>query len=322
LKAVDQKTIALLQEDIKGEHAAIVQYLRHAYSFPEGEYRAELEAIAREEMWHLKWLAERVVELGGTPTLERGAAVFTGPITDLLALDVKAEEDAIALYRQHQAVITDEKTRALIERIISDEEAHRGQFTKLLEEVRSQAGAAEAVSGEAPAGGQAAPGVPEAGSAASGMAAAFLAQDVRHEYTAVLRYLFHSFTTEECEVADDMEEKAIEEMKHLGWLAEKLVDLGGQPEMEREVASFATGEKELLAEEIADEAKAIADYERQSKEVTDPGLKALLERIAYHEKVHQDSLSARQKVNPAEKEAASPAGYRLTVGSLLGKEQN
>lgn len=289
-----------------GEHAAIVQYLRHAYSFPEGEFRAELEAIAREEMRHLEWLAEKVVELGGAPTLERGPAVFSGSLTELLAADVKAEEEAVALYRRHIAAIGQEEIRELLERIISDEEVHRQQFAKILE--------------EAEASGLAAASPQEAGIQPAGVAATFLAQDVRHEYTAVLRYLHHSFTSSDCEASRSMEEKAIEEMKHLGWLAEKLADQGGQPEMEREAGTFAASEKELLAEEIADEAKAINEYDQQVEAVSDPWIKALLARISYHEKFHHKLLQRmKEEQAPTKLDVPSP-DQRLTVGSLLGRE--
>ena len=52
------KTIALLNQDLEGEHGAIVQYLSHAYAMGEGEMACEIEAIAREEMRHLDWLAD------------------------------------------------------------------------------------------------------------------------------------------------------------------------------------------------------------------------------------------------------------------------
>ena len=64
--------IDLLNKDIEAEHAAIIQYLVHAYSMGEGELSCEIEAIAREEMRHLDFLAETVVELGGVPSFKRG----------------------------------------------------------------------------------------------------------------------------------------------------------------------------------------------------------------------------------------------------------
>jgi len=45
---VNGEIIGLLDKDIEGEHAAIIQYLTHAYSMGEGEMTCEIEAIARE----------------------------------------------------------------------------------------------------------------------------------------------------------------------------------------------------------------------------------------------------------------------------------
>ena len=67
------KIIALLNQDLEGEHGAIIEYLTHAYAMGEGEMACEIAAIAREEMRQLDWLAETIVELGGVPSLKRGS---------------------------------------------------------------------------------------------------------------------------------------------------------------------------------------------------------------------------------------------------------
>ncbi len=72
------RLITLLNEDLQDEHGAIIQYLNHAYAMGEGEMACEIEAIARDEMRHLDWLAETIVELGGKPSLERGKMLMGG----------------------------------------------------------------------------------------------------------------------------------------------------------------------------------------------------------------------------------------------------
>ena len=74
------KIIAFLNEDLEGEHGAIIQYLTHAYAMGEGEMACEIEAIAREEMRHLDWLAETIVGLGGVPSLKRGKTRMDGKL--------------------------------------------------------------------------------------------------------------------------------------------------------------------------------------------------------------------------------------------------
>jgi len=119
--------VGLLNKDLEGEHAAIIQYLNHAYAIGEGEMACEIEAIAREEMRHLDWLAESIVSLGGTPSLVRSDMRMGGePVASWMANDVLQEEDAIAMYEKHIKAIDDPKIKRLLERILSDEKSHRG----------------------------------------------------------------------------------------------------------------------------------------------------------------------------------------------------
>ena len=126
--------IELLNKDLEGEHAAIIQYLVHAYSMGEGEMACEIEAIAREEMRHLDWLAETIVSLGGTPSITRGEMRSGGDsVPAWMKNDVLQEEDAIAMYEEHIKSIEDPKIKLLLERILSDEKSHRGDFEHFME---------------------------------------------------------------------------------------------------------------------------------------------------------------------------------------------
>ena len=87
-----EKVIQLLNKDVEDEHGAIIQYLSHAYAMGEGEMTCEIEALAREEMRHLDWLAETIVELGGIPSIRRGTMNMTGTtVSDWMASNVGLE---------------------------------------------------------------------------------------------------------------------------------------------------------------------------------------------------------------------------------------
>jgi len=106
----EDKIIALLNQDLEGEHGAIIQYLTHAYAMGEGEMACEIEAIAREEMRHLDWLAETIVELDGVPSLERGKMRMGGKsVADWMRNDVLLEEDGMNLYKEHIQSVDDAK---------------------------------------------------------------------------------------------------------------------------------------------------------------------------------------------------------------------
>ena len=94
--------VALLNQDLEGEHGAIIQYLSHAYAMGEGQMACEIEAISREEMRHLDMLADAIADLGGTPIMKRGVMQLEGKtVSDWMKNNVMAEERAIKLYKEH-----------------------------------------------------------------------------------------------------------------------------------------------------------------------------------------------------------------------------
>lgn len=271
---MNEKIIALLNEDIKGEHMAIVQYLRHAYALGEGEMACEIEAIAREEMRHLDWLSEKIVELGGKPTLEREEMDLGGTTpAEWLRRDVKAEEDAITLYKEHIEAIDDPKIKRLLRRILSDEEAHHGEFSHMVEKSEREKIAPEGAL------------LSEKRDETIDM----LNWGIRHEYTVILQYLYHSYLTPDEEVSLELQDQAINEMQHLGWLAEEMTETGGSPEIEETGVDRSEETADMLQADIAVEREVTKEYTRQIDEVKDPGLKRLLARIRDHE-IYHDQL--------------------------------
>jgi bacterioferritin len=132
----NEEIVALLRDDMKGEHAAIIQYLQHAYKMEEGKVPNDIEGIARDEMRHFRWLGELVVELGGNPTMERDPIYLaTKEDYEFMLLDVEAEDRAIEQYEAHLAAIDHPKVQRFIERILVDERTHREKFKGFVEEL-------------------------------------------------------------------------------------------------------------------------------------------------------------------------------------------
>ena len=267
------KTIELLKQDLEGEHGAIIQYLTHAYAMGEGEMACEIEAIAREEMRHLDWLAETIVELGGTPSLERGKMRLDGKsVADWMKNNVLLEEDAITLYGEHIKAIDDLKVKRLLQRILSDEESHHGNFQHFVEKAQKE----RAV---------------DVRGTRRDKVTQMLNWGIEHEYTVILQYIFHSYMTKNKEVKKQMEDQAINEMQHLGWLAEEMVDGGGNPRIEHTEVDQSTRTADMLRADIKIEQEVAAAYDRSAHEVEDPGLKKLLLRMRNHEIYHTEVFS-------------------------------
>jgi bacterioferritin len=264
------KIIALLNQDLEGEHAAVIQYLVHAYAMGEGEMACEIEAIAREEMRHFDWLAETIVSLGGTPSLERGDMRTGGDsVPDWMKNDVLQEEDAIALYEEHIKAIDNPKIRRLLQRILSDEKAHRGNFEHFVTKAQKES-------------------LRDLRGSRQDKVAQTLNWGIEHEYTVILQYLLHSYMTPNKDVKKEMEDQAINEMQHLGWLSEEMVDKKGSPRIEHTKVDKSTKTTDMLRADIEIEKKVAAEYDRATKEIEEPDLKKLLARIRDHEIYHAD----------------------------------
>ena len=314
----NQATVGMLNADMRDEHAAIVQYLQHAYAIGEGEEAGEIEAIAREEMRHFRWLAEAVVELGGKPDMKRSEVDLSGdgPV-EWMDRDILAEEGAIAQYKDHIAAIGQPTIKRLLQRILSDEQAHRGIFAdlsaELAEEGAEETGPLEARSGE---------GGPS-------HVLDILQEGVQHEYTVILQYLYHDLVMPQCEVGRNLDMRAINEMQHLGWLAEELAERGAHPAVEHTELTLEGDAAEMLQADI-DAERAVAEaYARQIDEVGEEALEALLTRIRDHEIYHVEVFSdllaeveeeAEKEEGPAVAEQPSSPRGEYTVGSLIEED--
>lgn len=93
--------------------------------------------IAIAEMMHAELIAERLDYLGGTPTTKPTPVEIGKGTKEMLQIDKKAEEEAIAMYKdiiQLAEKENDYTTKKLFEQILSDEENHHNIFSNLLED--------------------------------------------------------------------------------------------------------------------------------------------------------------------------------------------
>jgi bacterioferritin len=265
-----KKIIELLNLDLQDEHGAIIQYLSHAYAMGEGEMACEIEAIARDEMRHFDWLAETIVELGGTPSLKRGNQNMTGKmVPEWMKNNVGLEEEAIKTYQEHIKLIDEPKIKRLLKRILSDEQSHRGDFEHFVDKAKKE-------------------GMKDKRGKRTDIDTKTLDWGIAHEYTVVLQYMFHSYMTKNEEAKKQFEDHAINEMQHLGWLAEELVDGGGTPVIENTGPDQSTNLKDMLKADLKIEKEVVQKYNNAAKKAKDAGLKELLIRIKDHEKYHID----------------------------------
>ena len=133
-----------------GEDRAIHQYVYQKFDkFKDNPlFSKTLSQIAMVEMRHLELLGETIKLLGVNPEfrfVDRNTNYlvywnssfvdYTTDIVEMLRSDIKIEEEAIRKYRYHISLINDKYIKALLYRIIEDEEVHIKCFNMLLNRV-------------------------------------------------------------------------------------------------------------------------------------------------------------------------------------------
>ena len=138
---VSKALLDKLNQAIARELQVAVQYMwQHVqWSGVKGfAVQDELKSIAIAEMKHAVSIAERLFYLGGIPTT-KPAPIFVGAtLKGMIEADVKAEEEAISLYKQIVDMSRkekDETTNRLFREILQQEEDHHDTFTTLLEDL-------------------------------------------------------------------------------------------------------------------------------------------------------------------------------------------
>ena len=125
------KVIALLNEALKEELAAINQYFVHAEMCENWHYDRlgkHIQKTSIEEMKHAEALIERILFLDATPTMTDAMQLTVGQnVQAQIESDLKLEINAVAMYNRAIRVSVDEgdnASRDLFERLLKDEEEH------------------------------------------------------------------------------------------------------------------------------------------------------------------------------------------------------
>ena len=136
-----KELLDLLNKGIARELGVSIQYMWQNVLWKGSKgfaVKDELRNIAISEMKHAELIAARLAYLGGMPTTKPDPVFVGDKVKEMLELDKKAEEEAIALYKQtiQTARKEDDITTArLFEQILQEEEEHHDTFTSLLEDI-------------------------------------------------------------------------------------------------------------------------------------------------------------------------------------------
>ena len=131
-----------LNEDLAAEYQAIIMYRTYA-SQVTGPYRSELrsffESEIPDELGHAAFLADKIIALGGTPTVVPAPVPIAKTNREMVENALQAEVDTLARYtkRVDQAEKAGEiGIKLQLENIIVDESNHRDDRRRTLTDWR------------------------------------------------------------------------------------------------------------------------------------------------------------------------------------------
>lgn len=267
---MDQETqniVDMLNSDLFGEHEAIVFYLTHAWTVAQ-QYGREVLEIANDEMRHFKWLGHTIAQLGGVPDMTTPQIGPVSTIQSALKNDIQVEIDAIEQYEDHIDRIPNESIKALLRRINADEFDHLRQFREMLDRSHGEPQTLKRPDTEVQ------------------KVAGTLQKTIGLEYQQMMTYLLQSFMEDHRrQMGLDMEERAVDEMRHMGWIGRRM----GQMDLQAQFPKVDAGD---IVDGEQREETLYADVKEWAKESM-PGLVPTIDRILAHENYHLNTHQDR-----------------------------
>jgi bacterioferritin len=138
---VSKELLKMLNDAIARELQVAIQYMwQHVQwvGIKGFAVHDELKSIAVVEMKHAEKIAERLFYLGEIPTTKPNVINVGKTLKQMIAADVKAEEDAIKMYKtiiEKAAKEGDTTTAFIFKEILEQEEEHHDTFSTLYEEI-------------------------------------------------------------------------------------------------------------------------------------------------------------------------------------------
>lgn len=137
------KLIEKLNECLRHEWTGVAQYAQAGFVVA-GLWREVYSNMffdsAKESFGHAKLVGEKLVALGGVPTVERNSVKQTNELTEMLNYALEFESKAVKLY--NEALVLASGDRALevfLENILDDEQDGVDELTRILRDPKAVA---------------------------------------------------------------------------------------------------------------------------------------------------------------------------------------
>jgi len=311
----------MLNRDLADEHISVIRYLIHAYQAGEDSPLGSMMlSMAREEMWHMDWLADEIGEMGAEPDMKPG--IYPHDPTSnasLLRSYIAWEDNLVVAYAEQAEQVDSPELKRILMQQSKDSAIHSKRFAAMLGKLGPE--------GEEPLV------YADTGKFSPDMTKR-LRSEMTEEYRLVLQHLRHAFVFEEesCPVGSELELTAMRHMKHLSHFAEELAEAGHELEFVHPTVDMSQSVGSALEAdlELTHEARArFAQLSEVPELAEHTGLKIEVENLVSQEEflaAAVEGLMDEAAAPEAEPEATEPtdepkesAEDGFTVGSLIDK---
>jgi len=128
-----------LNRALSAELSAVIQYTQHSFLITGTDrpvYCDFFRDQAKEAQKHIQTLGDKIVALGGIPTVEPSMIRQSTDLIEMLKQDLELEREAMAIYKDAWASCEDNDlpTKFWLEGHIADEQLHIEELEKLTSE--------------------------------------------------------------------------------------------------------------------------------------------------------------------------------------------
>ncbi|MGL4463601.1 MAG: ferritin-like domain-containing protein [Planctomycetia bacterium] len=143
------KMIDKLNEILRWEYTGVTQYTQLSFLLT-GPYRevfaGKFAGSATESLGHARLIGEKIVAMGGVPTVERSEVRQSTDLHEMLKISLDFESTAVRLYAAALEICDDRALTVLLEDVLLDEQKGVDELTLILRGYEASVAAAPAPS--------------------------------------------------------------------------------------------------------------------------------------------------------------------------------
>lgn len=131
----NEQIVEQLNKILSLEYAGVVQYMQHSFLVSGHQrivYADFFKDQSKDSLKHAGIIGDKIVALGGVPTVEPATIHQTTDLSEMLEQDLELERNALAAYLKAWEMSSSNPTlKFLLESMIQDEQTHVEEMEKM-----------------------------------------------------------------------------------------------------------------------------------------------------------------------------------------------